>query len=246
MKLFYFTATGNNLYVAKTFRAERYSIPRMIKDGRLDFEDEKIGIVFPVYYLGIPWIVEEFLNRTKLDCSYLFAIATYGFLPGAFERRLLEIGEKAGHSFAYINDVRMVDNYLPNFDMEVEMKQETGRRIDEKLAVIRSDVESGAIRIRRHFPAWNLVGSALKKRDRGFDGRFLVSGNCTGCGICEKVCPAGNIRIQGKPEFQHDCWHCLACIHHCPHKAIRLPVEKGNARFINKNVTLAEIMEANK
>ena len=71
MKILYFTATGNNLYVAKRIGDEYYSIPKLIKEGRFDFEDEKIGIVFPVYNIGVPKIVEEFLNKVRLKSKYI-------------------------------------------------------------------------------------------------------------------------------------------------------------------------------
>lgn len=35
MKILYFTATGNSLYVAKSFGDEYYSIPKLIKEGQL-------------------------------------------------------------------------------------------------------------------------------------------------------------------------------------------------------------------
>ena len=40
MKIFYFTATGNSLYVAKKVGGELYSIPQMIKEGKWEFEKE--------------------------------------------------------------------------------------------------------------------------------------------------------------------------------------------------------------
>ncbi|MCT4593220.1 MAG: 4Fe-4S binding protein [Anaeromicrobium sp.] len=39
MKIFYFTATGNSLMVAKSFGGETYSIPKMLKEGNIYFED---------------------------------------------------------------------------------------------------------------------------------------------------------------------------------------------------------------
>ncbi|MFT8343029.1 MAG: hypothetical protein ABF652_16605 [Clostridium beijerinckii] len=49
MKILYFTATGNSLYIAKSLGSDYYSIPKLIKEGKYDLEDEKIGIVFPIY-----------------------------------------------------------------------------------------------------------------------------------------------------------------------------------------------------
>ncbi len=45
---------------------------------------------------------------------------------------------------------------------------------------------------------------------------------CTGCGICEKVCPAGHITlVDGKPKFGHQCTMCMGCAMACPNDAIK-------------------------
>ena len=59
--LFYFTSTGNNLYIAKKLGGELLSIPQLIKNNRFDIEDESIGIIFPVFYANAPKIVREFI-----------------------------------------------------------------------------------------------------------------------------------------------------------------------------------------
>lgn len=43
MKILYFTATGNSLYIAKSIGGELYSIPKMVKEGTSEFTDKKIG-----------------------------------------------------------------------------------------------------------------------------------------------------------------------------------------------------------
>lgn len=48
-----------------------------------------------------------------------------------------------------------------------------------------------------------------------------------------------------KPVYKGNCEQCLACLNHCPQNAIRLKQEKSKARFINQNVKLKEIIEAN-
>lgn len=52
MKVLYFTATGNSLRVAKEIGGEPLSIPQMIKEGRYEFSDDKIGMVFPYLWRG--------------------------------------------------------------------------------------------------------------------------------------------------------------------------------------------------
>lgn len=61
--VFYFTATGNSLYVAKQLDENPVSIPQMLKHNNLNFSDESVGIVFPIYAGRAPKIVLDFLKR---------------------------------------------------------------------------------------------------------------------------------------------------------------------------------------
>ena len=70
------------------------------------------------------------------------------------------------------------------------------------------------------------------------DINFNVNGNCTSCGLCEKICPVGNIKmVSGKPDWNHHCEMCVACIQHCPTKAINYATQTINRkRYINPNI----------
>jgi len=54
---------------------------------------------------------------------------------------------------------------------------------------------------------------------------FYSDSKCTGCGICEKVCPSQKITMEGnKPLWQRnvDCYMCYACLNFCPTEAIQI------------------------
>ncbi|MBD5476273.1 MAG: flavodoxin family protein, partial [Lachnospiraceae bacterium] len=55
--IFYFTGTGNSLYVAKELDEEIISIPQVIKQERLEFAADSIGIVCPIYGHEMPGMV---------------------------------------------------------------------------------------------------------------------------------------------------------------------------------------------
>ena len=47
--IFYYTATGNCLYVARQIEEDLYSIPQELKKEDLRYKADKIGIVAPIY-----------------------------------------------------------------------------------------------------------------------------------------------------------------------------------------------------
>jgi ferredoxin len=249
MKILYFTATGNSLYVAKRIGGECLSIPKLMKEARFEFEDEKIGIVFPTYFGGVPKIVEEFLNKVKLKSKYIFAVVSYGAFSLSVISDLLEIGKKNQIEFSYINDILMVDNWLPMFDMNKQMIKEPKKNIEENLGQIIKDIEIKKVYIKEHSAIIKyvvlLIGKVSPQANVEFDKNFYIEDTCNECKVCEKVCPVDNIKVEGKPVYNRNCQQCLACINHCPKRAIRLKREKGKARFINQNITLKEIIDAN-
>ena len=67
---------------------------------------------------------------------------------------------------------------------------------------------------------------------------------CIHCGMCEHVCPVGNIlRPEGKPVWQHNCTECLACLHICPQHAINKgPKTEKRHRYRHKVIQPKELL----
>jgi ferredoxin len=249
MKIFYFTSTGNSLYVAKELGGQLYSIPKLLKEGNFEFEDDKIGIIFPCYYLGTPRIVKEFIEIVKLKSDYIFAVISYGNISAGGINHFIKTAGNSGIKLSYVNEILMVDNYLPLFDIEKQLKNVHKKNIGKNLASIVSDIHSG----KKYIKKKNLLNSVFtffaqlyyKTTIGKMDKRFIIEDTCNGCGTCKKVCPVDNIKVNKKPIFLHHCEECFACTHHCPHNSIRLTNEKSKARFINENINLKEIIESN-
>lgn len=252
MTILYFTSTGNCLYVAKKIGGKLCSIPQAVKSGNYAFEDDTIGIVFPVYGLCVPPYVTEFISKVHFKTNYLFAVITYGFYDGGATNHLLEAAEKYGLHFSYISKLKMVENYLPGFEMKKELQKEPKRQIDEHLRQILFDVKARKQSIQPS--SWFdrlMTNTHLKnygyKIGEGETKKYHVAANCNGCGTCVQVCPTDNIKLNAaKPVFGAKCLSCLACTQNCPQNAIRMDGEKSTVRFRNQNVKLEEIIDANR
>lgn len=263
----YFTGTGNCLYVARQLagkEGEILSIPQLMRKKQFEIEADEIGLVYPIYGHMPPNMVREFIKKAQLKAEYKFAVLTYGMRKCNAVEIWDGISRKAGNVFDYIGTIVMVDNWLPNFDMNDQMKID--KHIPENLAKITSDLSN---RRRWHEP----VTQEEREQHEGFmsltgldpevgflmkaDRSFRVTDDCIHCGICTYVCPRGNYELIGQGvKMQGDCEFCFACIQNCPQRAIQFKKNEDgtwpdgseknpNARYRNENVSLMELKLAN-
>lgn len=129
--VFYFTATGNSLYVAKQFSDTPVSIPQIMQRNQRRFSDNTIGIVCPVFAGQTPKMVIKFLEESEFEAEYLYIILTYGHDESDSPEFTARLAEKYGVFVDYIAAIKMVDNYLPVFDMEEEAALE--KHVDEQM-----------------------------------------------------------------------------------------------------------------
>ena len=53
--------------------------------------------------------------------------------------------------------------------------------------------------------------------------RYKVSSDCVNCGMCAKICPTNNIKIEnGQFKFGKNCLMCMRCAHLCSKNAINI------------------------
>lgn len=263
----YFTGTGNCLYVARQLagkEGEILSIPQLMRKKQFEIEADEIGLVYPIYGHMPPNMVREFIKKARLKAEYKFAVLTYGMRKCNSVEIWDGISRKAGNAFDYIGTIVMVDNWLPNFDMNDQMKID--KHIPENLAKITSDLSN---RRRWHEP----VTQEEREQHEGFmslsgldpevgflmkaDRSFMVTDDCIHCGICTYVCPRGNYQLTDQGvKMQGDCEFCFACIQNCPQRAIQFKKNEDgtwpdgseknhNARYRNENVSLMELKLAN-
>jgi len=255
--IWYFTGTGNSLAAARKIcgaLGDCRLVPIAgLQDtpGKIVPDAERVGIVCPVYFTGLPAMVAAFASRLDLSrARYAFAVLTLGGAGGSPAIRQLDgiLRDKAGRGLDAGFLVKMPGNYILMYAPPSGRKQEKLLAMaDEEIAGIAEAVgRCGG----RKLPSSLLAGIAHHFMYPGFaarvpteDRKFSVTDACTSCGTCAKVCPAGNIRIEGgRPAWQHRCELCCACIHLCPVQAIQAgPKTAGRGRYRNPGVSIADL-----
>jgi len=67
------------------------------------------------------------------------------------------------------------------------------------------------------------------EKSTGSDG--VNKERCNSCGICSRICPVSNIKMNEYPEFKGQCILCFRCYALCPENAITI---NGKTRDIKK------------
>ena len=246
--IFYFSGTGNSLYVAKRL-AEGLGNTRLVpvlqalELKEKAFSYQQVGIVYPVYLNTAPVPVRTFLSSfdfTKV--SYLFAVATHGpapGYPGAYVNHLLK--DKGRLLDAFFN-VRMTNNspkgvapkplMIKNWEQYImpgkieNMQCKADAVIEEAISALQEqqhtfrEVYQSEPKARGHFLTKLMwrIGESSRPKLT-----FLLDDTCTGCGTCQEICLSGRIKMDGRyPEWQKQipCYYCYACFNYCPEQAI--------------------------
>lgn len=255
--LYYFSGTGNCLKVAqdlagKLENAEVISIPKTLKANQTTTNSEKIGIIYPVYIWGMPLIVVDFINKLVVENgAYIFAIATYGGMSGASLLQTAKQLKAKGLELSAGFGITMPGNYTPMYGAIPQEKQdEMFSREKGKICHIAQIVKEGKnYPIETSTALVNLLFSGIiyklgSSKIPGMDKSFWVNEKCTHCGICQKVCPVGNITMEnGKPQWHHKCEQCMACLQWCPEEAIQYGKKTlGRKRYRHPEVKVEDFM----
>ncbi len=246
--IFCYSSTGNSLYTAKKISEEIGADLKSMTSQITKIDDDCIGFIFPCYYWGLPLRVKEFINNLEITNknAYVFTIITYGSTIMGIQGLVNNLLKKKGLKLSYGKKIKSVENYILTFKVNNTefIFNNSDRLIDLAIEDIKSQKKNFSP---PRFFLHGIIQLFFPANNPNCNSKFTVSENCTGCGICEKVCAVKNIKIvDGKPSFVNKCEHCLGCIHACPTQAINWNGKtEGKQRYLNPNIKLQELMNFN-
>lgn len=264
--VFYFTGTGNSLWVADLLAKELgeplVSIAEALKknDDALTYglrQDERILFVYPVHSWGPAVPVLQFISRltfTGYAGQAVYSVSTCGDECGYADRRIRKALAKRSIPLTACYSVQMPNNYilLPGFsvdspEVEKEKLDKAPQRVFAILEALKSEV--GASPIHSDASLYHTGSFPLLKSGVVYPlfinfaigkNAFYATDACISCGLCARICPTETITCSeaGKPQWADTCVQCLACIHRCPARAIEYGKEtRKKGRYCHPQIS---------
>lgn len=231
-KIFFFSGTGNSLYVAKKLAEaldmELCSIVEAMKDPS-PVETDVIGIVGPVYSMSFAPVLMDFIKQIKIKNEpYIFLVATMGAASGTALGSAGKLLAKKGRNVAAGYEIALPDSSLV-FTTPPEKQKGMWEELPDKIAQIVEDVQmrkknTACIEVNPFWSLAHMAGMAFMEKIYKVKKKKVDTDKCISCGNCEKVCPVDSVKINdaGYPEFGEECTMCFACAQWCPVHAISL------------------------
>ncbi|MDR1002008.1 MAG: EFR1 family ferrodoxin [Oscillospiraceae bacterium] len=244
----YFSGTGNTKHCVERFASEIDSEAKCfsIEDTQSVSElarHDTIIFGFPVYYSNIPKIAKDFIAQNS-ECfrgKKVFIIATRASFNAGGIVNAARMFKSCGGSVAGSLQLNMPNNigdmlitklvFSKNYEKIIE-------RADRKIA-------KAARRFRLNKPVrsglsvFNYILSGILSwlwfyptTDRCIHAPAVDKAKCSGCGLCERICPMSNISVVGGEVVSgENCTVCYRCFNRCPQKALTVLGRKAYDQY---------------
>lgn len=194
--------------------------------------NKTIVLGYPTQFSNVPFMVRDFIcsNAWLWNGKKVLCVATMGAFSGDGAGCVARLLRKYGAAILGGLHICMPDSVC---DVKLLKKSaDENRKIiinaDKKIEKTAAEIRNGkyphdGITFFSHL--LGLLGQRLWffTKTNGYSNKLKIGSNCTGCGLCSKLCPMKNIEVKEKIAVPgNKCTMCYRCISNCPQKAITL------------------------
>jgi len=245
--IYFFSGTGNSLYVARELKRRLpdsclQPVLSNLKPDSAAPQSERIGLIFPIYLSSIPGPIRTFIDNINLQPDqYLFVVTTNCGYPGRADYLLYNLLMSKDLRLNYYYSLKMLINnptgLMPSFLVNKKWAEQSNEKtavgilpeLQRQLDFIAGDLTSKVNNIKPNehpsLPRRALLSitERISPLNNTRSIAFSVDHDCSSCGTCERVCPADKVILSdGKPKWLNEtqCFFCYACFNFCPRQAI--------------------------
>jgi len=243
VQLYYFSGTGNTKALAEAaalFMTQSGSkvVLSDIAVGNGFSPVDLIGIFLPVYSLGAPRIVINFVQALPPgEGRAAFVIANAAGMAGTAHAAIARTLILKGYHVKLAEWVNMPSNYIVG--REAIAHEEASKIIGPGIGRVISLLSAmdTTPKSRPSFNPYSPIALAHRMFLLGLNymHRFYrVNTKCTGCCACVAMCPTQSIALNNdaRPLWKVGCEHCMRCVNFCPEAAIEFgSFTKGKKRY---------------
>jgi len=256
--IFYFSGTGNSLWVAKEladfYNDKLIAVSEELMKPNNNFtysvsSAEKIFFVFPVHSWGTDVLTFRFLKKMNLinyQKQPVFVVCTCGDECGYTAKVVKRILRKKSVTLTRAYSVQMPNNYVLMSGFDVDDKEKETQKLAEahnRIRLIIDDISTGKgeklyVRGKFSFLKTEIIYPLFRKQ--GIKRNlFYAKDSCISCGLCVDICPTKTISMQGqRPKWdKKTCVQCTACINRCPVRAIEYgKISETKGRYCHPDI----------
>lgn len=240
--IFYFSSTGNSLYIAKRignhFAEKAHYIPNYQGDTN---KFKSIIIVSPVYSWGLPKHVYDFLVSLS-ETPTVYVVLNYGGMMGGADYYTYQLAKTHGINIRAVYSIKMPENFTLTFSTPVFYNRVVIKSAEKKI----DKIIDGIKKEQHHLLSQKKTKENAYEKNKAnwhlLAADFSINDSCVKCRKCINICPVDNIIMQDENiHFLDKCVACLGCYHRCPQKAIVYKNRHKKDRYINPNINENEI-----
>lgn len=233
----YFSLTGNTKlsceYIKKHIKNCDFELYDMTKKMIPNFKwYDIVGFATYCDYFDVPQYIINYFDRMQCqNGKYAFVFNTYGSFSMRTLKTMKQLAESKGFNILAGHSLRTPENYPPLrkncFKADDHPKSRELEKFDQFIYGLDNIIKEISFDnipepTKIHVGLGNIVPKLPHKSSKWTMGEQCVDESiCIKCGLCEKKCAYGAIKLTPFPVIEHDkCYGCWACYNICPKQAI--------------------------
>jgi ferredoxin len=237
IQFIYHTGTGNTLLIVKEMIKTFEENGKNVKTYKIESTKSEdidpnitIGLALPVAFQSTFPFIWKFINDLpKSHGTSIFMVDTLAIYSGAIVGPLKKILTKKGYTCIGAEEIVMPNNFLRTKTNTKKDKEKISQGIKKARiyaeTLLSNNAHWGRIPFFSDLFRFFCCNTIIMNHINLSYGKKLSVNKqkCSHCGLCETLCPLGNINMKDYPQFGNTCELCMRCLNFCPKKAIIIP-----------------------